>query len=398
MKTSKTILLSVWTILSILGLIGCDKEEVLPETQFACNFQQADEARNHPKADRYQNLLEKHRKDGLVGAVLLVKDRNGLWIGADGKADIASNINLGPCHSFFIGSISKVFTAAATYKYIEKGILNFDDPIKKWLPQDMVSKVKNAESAQIKHLLSHTSGIRDFYTIKFELDRENRTHNKWNKEDVIKYIYNKSADFPVGETYSYSNTNFLLLSIILEKASGKTFEEVYKEEVFTPLNLQSAYYSASKPIPDHAVTGHVEYTYASGQFHNAKNLYIDELGIGGDGGIAINAYDLSVFLESLMKGQLLTSSSLTQMTDWFDIPKDEQWEEFGQTENGYGLEKFNTQYGYAAGHTGSVDGFSSYGFYFPEQDMTYILLVNGTNGDSDAHEDLFNNTLKIMFE
>ena len=340
--------------------------------------------------------LTKTNGKGLVGVSLLVKDRNGVWMGGAGKADIASDIDVHPCQQFLIASISKVFTSAAVFRYVDRGVLSLEDPISKLLDQKVVDKVDNAEEAQIKHLLAHTSGIADFYTAQFELDRVNRERNGWTKEEVLAYIYGKSANFPVGETYRYSNTNFLLLSMILEKASGKSFEQVYQDEVFNPLQLTSAYYSETHPIPEGCVKGYAD-IYDNGQLAETRFVYEDELGIGGDGGVAINVYDQAQFLERLAKGELISQSSLDQMFNWFDLPEDWHWETFGQTENGYGIEKFNTPYGWAIGHTGGIDGFSTYAFYFQEADMTYVMFTNSVSA-YPAEAAIYEAVLEKMFE
>ena len=384
------------TLTLSLSILSCKKDEVLPADAYECDFTYNDSSNIHPKADIYQNILDQNRKDGLVGAVLLVKDHDGMWIGASGKADLASNVDMEPCNTFLIASISKVFTAAAIFRYVDKGILDLDDPISKWLSDEIVEKVDNADEAQISHLLSHTSGIVDYYTDMFELDRVNQINNHFTKEEVLTYVYGKKANFSVGETYGYCNTNYLLLAIILENASGLSFEEIYEQEVFLPLGLTSAYYSESKPIPTGCVKGYSD-IYASGEVVEAQNLYQDELGIGGDGGIAINAYDLAIFLEQLMKGNLVSNTSLNEMTNWFDLPEDWQWESYGQTENGFGLEKFNTEYGYAVGHTGGIDGFSTFGFYFPEEDMTYVLFVNNTKAFNNSKSQIFQEVTAEMF-
>ena len=394
MRLNKTLFLIVFAMILFQS---CEKNESFPNSHYDCDFTFNDTSSIHPKAAIYQAVLEENQKNGLVGAVLLVKDKDGLWIGASGQADIASNINMKPCNTFLIASISKVYTSSAVYRYIDKGVLKMEDPISKWLSGEIVDKVANAKDAQIKHLLSHTSGIVDYYTDKFELDRENRVNNHFTKERVLTYVYGKKANFPVGETYGYCNTNYLLLSMILENASGKDFEAIYKEEIFVPLGLSSAYYSESKPIPDGCVRGYSD-IYASGQLVDAQYLYQDELGIGGDGGIATNAYDLAVFLEQLMKGNLISSASLDEMSNWFDMPEDWHWDTYGQVNNGYGLERFDTDYGMAVGHTGGIDGFNTYGFYFPEQDMTYILFVNNTRAFNNSKDQIFKEVAKIMFE
>ncbi|MCG8574073.1 MAG: beta-lactamase family protein [Flavobacteriales bacterium] len=384
-------------ILATTVLIACQKNEVLKTEDYACDLPIVDPSLTHPKAATYQGILDKNAKNGMVGAILLVKDKEGLWMGASGQADIASNVPMKSCNTFLIASISKVFTAAAVYRYADKGLLSTDDLISKWLPTEMIDKIDNAKEAKISHLLSHTSGIHDFYTNRFELDRTNKVFNEWDKEKVVTYIYGKKANFEVGSSYAYSNTNYLLLSIILEKVSGKSFEQVYQEEIFSPLNLSSAYYSETDPIPAGCVKGYSDFT-ADGNLIDSQHLYQDELGIGGDGGIAINAYDLAVFLEELMKGNLISDSSLEEMTNWFDMPEDWHWKTYGQNENGFGLEKFNTDYGYAVGHTGGIDGFSSFGFYFPDEDMTYILFVNNTKAFDTAKKAIFEEVMSLMFD
>ncbi len=398
MKTS-SIILFLFLSSSFLLLLSCEKNEQFSDSTYACSLPIVDSSAAHPKANAYQNLLQKHRRNGLVGAVLLVKDKDGLWMGADGQADIASQVPLQVCNTFLIASISKVFTSAAVYRYIDQGLLSLEDPIAQWLDESIVNKVANAKEAKIKHLLAHTSGIADYYTFQFELDQINRIDNKWQKEDVLKYVYGKPATHTLGADYSYSNTNFLLLSIILEKLSGKTFEQVYQQEVFTPLSLSSAYYSEERPIPTGCVKGYVD-VYGKDRYIESASLYEDELAIGGDGGIAINAYDLAVFFESLMKGHLISTASLNALTNWFPISQYAPDDALGQTENGYGLEKFNTIHGYAVGHTGGISGFSTLAAYFPEKDRTYILLVNsaGNETGSLSQEALFEEVTQLMFE
>lgn len=382
----------------IIFIFSCEKNKVLPTTAYDCNFTFQDSSAIHPKADIYQNILENHRKNGIVGAVLLVKDKDGLWLGADGQADIASDVDVKSCNTFFIASISKPFTSAATYRYIDKGVLSLEDPISKWLNESVVENVNNADQAQIKHLLAHTSGIPDFYTPQFEFDRFNNTSNDFTKQDVLEYAYGVAPTNEVGETYFYSNTNFLLLSIILENVSGLSFEQVYRQEVFTPLGLNSAYYSEEKPIPDGCVKGYND-LYRNGQFVESEFLYRDELGNGGDGSIAINAYDLAVFFEEMMKGNLISAASLEEMTNWFSLPPDWHGETYGFTENGYGIEKFNTDYGYAVGHGGIIDGFYTIALYFPDDDMTYVFLTNSIGLEGEKSMKLiYGEVVEQMFE
>ncbi len=397
---NKVFLLGIALFGMLIGLTSCEKNEVLPVDYYACDLGVPDNSSLHPKADIYRGILE-NNKNGLVGAVLYVKDKNGIWLGADGKADIASDTEMKSCNTFLIASISKVFTSAAIYRYVDQGILSLEDPISKWLDASIIEKVKNADQAQIKHLLAHTSGIADFYTLQFEMDRINKITNNFTKQDALEYVYGQSPLNEVGASYYYTNTNFLLLSMILESASGLTFEQVYQQEVFTPLGLNSAYYSEEKTIPDGCVKGYAD-SYGNGQHVESEFLYNDELGIGGDGGIAINAYDLAIFIEQLMKGNLLSDSSISEMTNWFDLPPDwiSEDDQYGQTENGFGIERFNISYSSAIGHTGGIDGFSTIALYFPEEDMTYILLLNSAGNEEGgiSRDKIFAEVMEEMFK
>lgn len=385
----------LFIILSLSFLFfQCEEIETFPASTYDQPVFFSDSSSIHPDGNRYQTILENHQRQGLVGATLLVKDDNGLWLGAAGYADLASNVEMGTNSLYFIASISKLFTSAAVYRYVDQGLISLEDPIAQWLSNEVVDKVDNVKEANIGHLLSHRSGIRDFYTTQFDLDRINDDHH-WNKEEVLRYAYGKKAAFNVGEAYEYSNTNFLLLSMILERVSGMTFEEVYQEMVFNPLELTSAYYSEEVVIPSDAVKGYVD-LYDNETFVESLFLYQDELGIGGDGGVAINAYHLAVFLENLVNPDFISAQSQAQMTNWFSI--DGADDVFGQTENGYGLERFNTPYESAIGHTGGIDGFITFGFYFPESDKTYVLLCNSADASKgEVFESLFEATLEVMF-
>ena len=386
-------LISLFIVFTIAACGGIGNEQPL---FYNCDGFKIPELPEHPKAETYQQILDRNRKFGIVGATLMIKDKYGIWVGASGKADLKENVNIQSSNRFLIASISKVFTASAIYKAQDEGLLSIDDPISKWIKPEIISKIKQADECKISHLLSHTSGIADYYTVQFELDRMNKKDNQWKQEDILAYTYGKSPTNKVGETYYYSNTNFLILGMILEAATGLSLSDVYKEMIFEPLNLKSAYYSDDISIPQGTVQGYAD-IYGNGQYVESQFLYGDELGTG-DGGIAINAYDLGIFFEKLIKGEVISQVSLKQMTNWFDLPEGWKDENLGTIKNGYGIEYNKTPYGYSVGHTGGIDGFLSIAQYFPDEDATFILLTNSANYDGSARLYIFYECLKTMFE
>ncbi|WP_422105231.1 serine hydrolase domain-containing protein [Winogradskyella sp.] len=386
-KISKYIVLTI-----VLTTTNCSSEETFKEDFYACTTTNDINSNLHPKAALFQSILDQNQKLNVVGAVLWVEDQDGVWLGASGYADIASDIKMKPCNTFMIASISKVFTAVAVYKYIDRGWLSFNDTISQYLPPDIVEEVANIEGTKISDLLGHKSGIPDFYTTPFDLDRINDSQH-WDKYDVLEYVYGLDGEFPSGTSYSYSNTNYLLLSIILERITQKSLEQIYNEDIFLPLNLQSAYYSESKPLPDGVVKGYAD-IYGNGHFVYSDFLYREELGIGGDGGIASNAQDLALFLKTLATDNFISDTSFANMTDWFDLPLSQQdLDDPVVIKNGYGLERVESLYGFGFGHTGGIDGFNTFAFYYPETDVTYVLLLNsvtaaGTNAPANIQTEI----------
>ena len=365
----------------LLCCSSCEKDGIIPSNQFNNTLSFEDNSFQHIKNDTYQSVIDSYIKKGIIGTSIYVKDNNGIWIGAGGKADILSNIDVDKGNQFMIASITKVFTATVIFSLVDNGILRIDDNISEWIPSSIANNIENANEATIADLLSHKSGIADYYTTKFEMARYNTEHNYWVQEDILKYVYGKEASFPVGQKYSYSNTNFLLLGMIIENATNMTLKDAYDEHIFLPLELENAYYDTGRDAASTSLISGYYNLYGNG-FILSDFLYKDELSTG-DGGIIINPQDLGRFFDELMQGNLLSQASLMKMQDWFDIE--------GNGKNGFGLEYFENEHGISYGHTGGADGFTSVAHYYPNEDITVIILLNFTPSD-----DLFDTTLDFI--
>lgn len=378
-----------------LCFFSCQQTEDPTESIYECQTTVPDLS-SHPKAAQYQDILEEQVATGLPGAVILVKDNEGVWQGAAGKASLELNVDLEPCHRMLVASISKVFTGVVIHKLVDEGKLSLSDQMSKWMDAEVIDQLENADQVDISMLLAHTAGLADYYQIAYELDRFNKVDNEWRQEDVLKYCYGKKATHAPGETYAYSNTNYLVLGMIAEAASGESLEELYDRIIFAPLALSSAYYSGfENPIPAGTAAGYGE--IYKDKLVSSEFLYKDELKMA-DGGIAINAWDLSRFIEAIWKGEILSPESRAAMMDFFELPDDYKGDVLGEDQNGYGIEVFQTSKGLAIGHTGAVDGFLSIMMYFPDTDRTYISLVNAASFNFEAREKMFTETLDLMFE
>ncbi|MEM9985736.1 MAG: serine hydrolase domain-containing protein, partial [Bacteroidota bacterium] len=216
-------LISLLSIATLCGLFACDQVKVpSPAPSFYdCTAFSGDSSAQHPKAQQFEEILSTHQPGNLVGGVLLAIDERGMWQGAAGLASIELQAQMATCHRFLIASISKVFSAVLAHALVDEGVWQLDDPIRGYLSADTVAKIDNAEAVSIRQLLDHTAGIADYYTIQYELDRFNQIDNRWTQEDVLGYIMGKKATHAPGETYAYSNGNYLLLGILLERATGQ---------------------------------------------------------------------------------------------------------------------------------------------------------------------------------
>ena len=291
-------------ILGLLSLIlfSCDKtNDIIPETPEACTgaFQLHP---SHPKAAIYQEILDRNRKPKIVGATMLVKDADGVWSGSSGMADLSQNKTMRACDRMAIASISKPFTATVIMKLIDEGLLRLDSEVKAFIDPKIVKKINNAAESHISHLLSHQSGIADYYNLQFLLDQINTDDRNQTFEDILQYVYGKKAYFEVGTSYAYSNVNYVLLGMVAEEMSQKPLKQLYQEIIFDPLQLESAYFDMQIPFPDDMPKGYVD-LYGNDEMVQADFLYGDEGRNTRRGYSGSTIWICFRFFEALWKGE-----------------------------------------------------------------------------------------------
>jgi D-alanyl-D-alanine carboxypeptidase len=357
------------------------KENIRPTND--CSLSYADSSAQHPKAMRFQSVLDKYTGKGLPGIILLTKDNNGVWVGASGKADIAKNIPMRPCHVAKVASITKIFMGVLTMKLVEQGQFSLSDKISNWIPSSIIKKVHNADKTTIGDLLHHSSGIYDIISDNgFYLAVLNNPEKKWKQEELLKYVYGKPADFDYGTKTGYSNTNFLLLSMVIDMATGKGHGDLLRQEVMGTLGLTNSFYYYAEPIPAHGVAQGYFDLYNNETIVNLSNY---NTGSGnGYTGLYSNVHDLLTFSDALFVNKtLISNASLNQMLT-FDpaVEYDRQL--------GYAVQRdlfMGVPGEYGIGHRGRDLAYSADMFYFPNQDKTMIIILNyGTDAESSLKE------------
>lgn len=340
----------------------------------------------HPKAVTFQAILDAHVAKGLPGISALVRDKDGVWVGASGMADIAQKVEMQPCIVSKVASITKTFIGALALKLVEEGRFSLDDPLSKWIPGNILNKVKNANESTVRMCLNHTTGIAEIIEDNaFYLAVLNNPARKWKPKELLEFIYGDAPEYPAGSSQSYSNTNFVFLAMVIEAATGQDHAKLLREKILDPLGLSNTYYYWHEALPPNVAQGYFD-LYNNGTIVNVTNY---NTGSGnGYGGIYSNVYDLQNFIEALVRNKtLLQPSSLTEMLTFTD-PIIES-----KRANGLGifrdfLERAPNEYAY--GHRGRDLGYTADMYWFPEQDITMTYFINyGTDAKSDLKQYFF---------
>lgn len=347
----------------------------------------------HPKAAVYQAVLDKYTANGLPGISALIRDKDGVWVGASGKADISKNVDMSPCTVSKAASLTKTFIATLALRLVEEGKFGLDDPLTKWLPQEVLSKLKNADKSTIRQLLNHTTGIADVIEDDgFYLAVLNNPAKKWNPDELLEFVYGDEPEFAPGQGVSYSNTNFLLLAMVINEATGQDHSKLLREKVLVPLALDQSFYYWHDALPENVAQGYFD-LYNNQTIVNVTNF---NTGSGnGYGGLYSNVFDLQAFIEALVRDKtLLTAGMLDQMLT-FGEPEGTTNKRLGLGIFKDFLERAPDQFAY--GHRGRDLGYTADMYWFPNQDYTMTYLVNyGSDAKSELRQQFYDFRKEIV--
>ena len=377
MKTLFTVV-----VIIVVFLAGCRKSQILEATSIGPECPWVDSSNQHPKDAAFRSLLEKYKKLGLPGISLLVNDAHGTWIGATGKADIGNNIDFVPGTISKAASITKLFMGTLVFKLMEDsatsgmGYHSLDKKVKEWLPARITDRLPNGNEITLGQCLKHETGLPDvIQEDKFYLAVLNNPNKKWKAEELLEFINNKTPDFAPGDTAVYSNSNYIIVTMILEAQTGRKHADLLKEYILKPLGLNNTFYQPFDQLPSSTAQGYYD-LYNNQSIVNVSNLVT---GSGnGYGGIYSNLFDLFKFENALfIEKTLLKPSSLAIM------------QTYGKKDDanyyGYGVQKSYIQPdgAYAIGHKGRDLGYSANLFYFPQKGVSHIFFINyGTDAES----------------
>ena len=318
------------------------------------------------KAKQIEELLTKYNQYGQFnGSALVAENGKVILKKGFGSANIEWNIPNQPDTKFRLGSISKQFTAFLIVKLAEDGKLKLDVPITTYLPNYPKA---TSDKITIHHLLTHTSGIPNYTSLtNFFKDK---SRNPYTPEEFVKTFCDLPLEFTPGEKFNYSNSGYFLLGYIIEKVSGKSYEQYLQESILTPLKMVNSGYDHADVILKNRAAG---YEKRGKKIRNAP--YLDMSIPYAAGSLYSTVEDLYLWDQALYTNKLLSSKSMESLFN--------SYIKTGESSYGYGW--FIDEADGASGkvkvteHGGGINGFNTIIYRIPE-DKNLIVLLNNTGG------------------
>ena len=256
----------------------------------------AQNAKTDPSpTEQLDAVLLKQAAEGAPGvAVMIIKNGEVKYKNTRGVADTTSNAPLKPDSRFYIASLGKQFTAVAVMMLAERGKLSYDDKLVKYFPEFS----SFAPNITIRQILTHTSGLIDH----LDVVKDNVTG--WTNDDVVKLLLRENRVlFQPGEKFSYSNSGYVLLSMIVEKISGESFAKFLEKNIFKPLKMKNTFVAARETKIENRVRG---YSQNNGKWEPADY----DAFTTGAGGIYSTLEDLEKWDLSFDNGRLIKAETL----------------------------------------------------------------------------------------
>lgn len=265
---------------------------------------------------------------------------------------------------FKIGSLTKQFTAVAILQLQERGLLNVNDPVSKFIPD-----YPNGDKITLHHLLSHSAGIPDVTELSDIAILQRRPTTALKTLEYFKYL---PLEFEPGTDCKYSNSGPLVLGAIIEIVTKQSYENYLKANVFEPLNMASTYYPLNTRIIPHHASGYR--MDSQGNLHIAN--FVDMSFPHASGGLASTASDLFKLTQNYKSESILSTKSKESL---FQIHALSQMNKIAY---GYGIQvgprnsDFEELPPSTVGHRGNIEGFEAIQVYIPDSDLIIIILSN----------------------
>ena len=321
------------------------------------------------KVEQIEELLSTYEEYGKFNGSVLVSDQGKvIYKKGFGMANMEWDIPNKPNTKHRLGSITKQFTAMLILQLVAEGKLDVNEPITTYL-QDYPKA--NGDLITSHHLLTHTSGIPNYTS--FPKFREDENRNPYTPEEFVKKFDEKELDFTPGEKFSYSNSGYFLLGVIVEKLSGKSYEQMLQDKILTPLNMKDTGYDHFGDILKNRATG---YERLGRDYVNSTYL---------DMSIPYAAGSMYSTVEDLYKWDQALYTTIILPKQYMALYFKPYIPSYGNSHYAYGWGVGYTKIGksmdsiYAIGHGGGINGFNT-NISRTTSNTSLIVLLNNTGG------------------
>jgi CubicO group peptidase (beta-lactamase class C family) len=303
--------------------------------------------------DAFDAIVQPFVAEGrFMGAALVARADEVVFSKAYGSANLEWNVPNEPSTKFRIGSVTKQFTAALILLLEEDGKLIIQDP----LSRHVTETPESWKDITLFHLLTHTSGIRNFTALP---DYRVRQVQPISPADQLERLRDEPLDFAPGSEFRYSNSGYLMLGHVIERVTGRPYADVLRERIFTPLGMTASGHDSNSAIIPNRAAG-----YAPGPNGPENARFIHMTVPHAAGALYSTTGDLHRWVRGLFGGRLLSAVSLRKMTT--------------PNRNNYalGLTVRDADGRHMIAHGGGINGFNTFLAYYPDTEITVAVLAN----------------------
>lgn len=320
------------------------------------------------KVDKLDKLIRAYAEYGKFnGSVLVAEKGKVIYKKGLGLADMEWNIPNQPDTKHRLGSITKQFTAMAIMQLVEQGKLKLDVPISAYLPD---YPKKNGDVITIHHLLTHSSGTPNLTSFLGFI--KNVERNSYHPAQLVNLFADSTLQFEPGKKFAYSNSGYILLGYLIEKVTGKSYEQVLQENIFSPLKMNNTGYDHHRSVLKNRASG-----YEKNGRHYVNANFIDMSVPYGAGALYSTVEDLFLWDQALYSNRLLRKENMDLVFNKH-IPSGGSYYAYGwgigEIRLGNTAERIET-----IGHGGGIAGFNTQLTRIPS-DKSFIVLLNNTGG------------------
>ena len=260
-----------------------------------------------PKRANLASIARELVKAGAPGAIVYVRTPTGARAGVAGYADRAAHVSMRAADRYRIASVSKAFVSVLILQLEADGKLDIDDAVAKYLPD----VVPNGGAITLRELMNHTSGLFNYTDdAAFVNDPITNFARTWSPQELLALAFAHAPNFAPGANWSYSNTNYIVLGLVVEQVTGKPLGQVLQERIFTPLGLTSTSFPLTIALAPDFVHGYIKLP--------GTPLFDISPGLNptwgwAAGAIVSNARDVTAFYRALFTGKILPAVELGEM-------------------------------------------------------------------------------------